>query len=179
MMRTTLAAVLALVAAPLAAEVTESNPNGFVSTHSGLHAGKPQAAWAALLDWAGWWPDAHTYSGKAENLELDVEADGELEENWDDNSVLHASVVQAQTAKLLRLNGGFGPLQALPVNAVMDFALKPEGTGTRITATYRVGGPAFTGLPALAAPVDTVLAEAFTRLLGHTARPDDPKKAKD
>jgi uncharacterized protein YndB with AHSA1/START domain len=177
-MRLLLAAAL-LFSAPAAAEVTASSADGFTIRLSGLHPAAPDTAWKALVDWGGWWPDSHSYSGKADNFDLDVEPDGELEEEWDRGSVLHGSVVNAQTAKLLRLHAAFGPLQALPVNGVLDFALAPEGQGTRITLTYRVGGPASAGLPALAAPVNEVFTQAFARLLTHSARPEKPEDAEE
>ena len=39
--------------------------------------------------------------------------------------------------------GGFGPLQALPVNAVLDFTLKPEANGTRLTIMFTMHGETF------------------------------------
>jgi uncharacterized protein YndB with AHSA1/START domain len=170
------ALLLALIlSAPAAAAVVSSGPDGFTLRHEGVSALPPEAAWEALEDWGGWWPDAHSYSGKAENFDLDAEADGELEEEWDGGSVLHAEVVLAMPPKLLRLHGGFGPLQAIPVQAVLDFALAPEGTGTKLVLTYKVGGPASLDLAKLAGPVDQVLGEAFARLLAHT--PPEPEPA--
>lgn len=164
-----LLAAATLVATPAAAEVQQAAADGFTSVHSG-HAPRPPAeVWAALVDWGGWWPTAHTYSGDAANLDLDLEPDGELEEEWDGGFVLHGSVLQAMPPKFLRLSAAFGPLQMLPVNGILDIELKPSGAGTDITMTYRVGGPASAGLEAYAGPVDTVIGEGFTRLLA--ARP--------
>jgi hypothetical protein len=92
-----------------------------------------------------------------------------LVEAWDGQSVQHATVLMAMPGKVLRLQGGFGPLQAQPVNAVLDFTLVPDGTGTRLTLTYRVGGPAQARLPDLAAPVDAVMSEALSRLARFAA----------
>jgi uncharacterized protein YndB with AHSA1/START domain len=161
--------LLAIAAVPGRAEVVFVAPDGFVLRHEGVMAAAPDAAWNALVDWGGWWPDAHSYSGKAANLELDVEPAGELEEEWEGGAVLHGMVLQATPSKLLRLAAPLGPLQALPVNAVLDFTLKPEGTGTRLTLSYRVGGPASLDLGKLATPVDGVMAQAFARLLAHRA----------
>jgi uncharacterized protein YndB with AHSA1/START domain len=167
----------ALAAAPASAAVREVQPNGFVIVHEAVVPRAAAVQWDALVDWGGWWPDAHSYSGKADNFDLDVEPDGELEEEWDGGSVLHGSVLQAQTAKLLRLSAAFGPLQALPVQGVLDIALKPEGSATRVTLTYRVGGPPWLKLEQYAAPVDQVFAEAFARLIKHSARPPEPEEA--
>jgi uncharacterized protein YndB with AHSA1/START domain len=171
----TLVLASALIAAPADAEVRASAPDGFHLVHMAQVNRAPQEIWEALADWGGWWPDAHTFSGSAANIDLDLEANGELEEEWDGGEVLHAVVLQTRPAQLLRLSGGFGPLQALPVNAVLDIALVPEGGGTRVTLSYRVAGSASEGLDRYAAPVDRVFAEAFARLITHTA-PADPKE---
>lgn len=172
-----LALALFLAAAPIPASagVRATAADGFTIVHEAFVARPPAQQWAALIDWGGWWPDAHSYSGKASNMELEIEADGELEEEWDGGVVLHGSVLQAQTDKLLRLSAAFGPLQALPVNGVLDVALKPEGAGTRVVMTYRIGGPASLDTGRLSAPVDAMLAEAFARLIRHVPPPADPK----
>jgi uncharacterized protein YndB with AHSA1/START domain len=176
MMRKAAFAIAVLLAsAPALAGVRSSAADGFTIVHEAYVARPAAQQWAALIDWGGWWPDAHTYSGKASNLELEIEADGELEEEWDGGVVLHGSVLQAQTDKLLRLSAALGPLQALPVTAILDVALKPEGSGTRVVMTYRVGSPASADAARFAAPVDAVLAEAFGRLIRHVAPLEDPK----
>ncbi len=172
-MRSLLLAALLAAPTPAGAEIVASAPDGFTLRFEGVAARPPEDAWAALADWSGWWPDAHSYSGKASNLSFEAEADGELEEAWEGGSVSHGEVVLAMPPKLLRMHAGFGPLQALPVAGVLEFALAPEGQGTRLTMTYRVGGPASARLDSLAAPVHTVFAEAFARLLAHTPPPPD------
>lgn len=157
------AALAALLAAPAMAEVVVSDATSFTSRSEALVAAPPALVWTALLNWDRWWSPAHSYSGTPPVL--DARAGGMLIENWPGGSVRHAVVVHAQAPKLLRLTGGFGPLQGLPVDAVLDFTLKPEGQGTRLTMTYRVGGPASAGLDRLAAPVDQVMSEGFARLV--------------
>jgi uncharacterized protein YndB with AHSA1/START domain len=174
-MRAAVGALL-LMAAPADAAVRESGPDGFLIVHEGVAPRPPADTWAALTDWGGWWPAAHSYSGKAENFDLDVEADGGLEEEWEGGAVLHGSVLHAQPGKLLRLSAPLGPLQALPVVGILDVTLAPADGGTRVVLSYRVGGPASAKLDGLAAPVDAVMGEAFARLLAH--RPPAPDKAR-
>jgi uncharacterized protein YndB with AHSA1/START domain len=150
--------------APACAEVVTRAPDGFVSSATTVLPRPPAAVWAALVQWGGWWSPAHSYSGKSENFTLVPRAAGALVEAWDDQSVRHAVVLTAMPGKLLRLQGGFGPLQALPVSAILDYALVPEGAGTRLTFTYRVAGPQFAHLPDLADPVDAVMSQGFARL---------------
>jgi uncharacterized protein YndB with AHSA1/START domain len=156
------AGVTLLFAAPSTAEVTTSAPDGFISRSSAVVALPPAKLWAALIQWDRWWSPAHSYSGKT--VRIEPRAGGQLREDWDGKSVRHATVVNYQPPTLLRLEGGFGPLQSLPVTAVLDFALKEEGAGTRMTMTYRVAGTAASKLDTLAAPVDAVMSEGFRRL---------------
>jgi uncharacterized protein YndB with AHSA1/START domain len=172
-------AALALIAAmalagPVSAEVVTRAPDGFVSSASMLVPRAPAAVWAALVQWGSWWSPAHSYSGKASNYSLVPRATGTLVETWDDQSVRHAVVLMAMPPKMLRLQGGFGPLQALPVSAILDYVLVPEAGGTRLTFTYRVAGPQFAHLPDLADPVDGVMSEAFARLgrFATTGKPE-------
>ena len=157
------AIVLALtLACPAAAAVTGVAPDGFTSQHDAVIAVPPEQAWSALVAWQQWWPPAHSYSGTPPVLVL--RAGGGLVETWPGGEVLHATLVNALPPKLLRLTGGFGPLQSLPVTAVLDFVLTPVGAGTRIVMTYRVAGNAGARLDTLATPVDTVMGEGFARL---------------
>jgi len=182
-----IAALIALAASPATAGVRESGPDHFTIVHTAFVGRSPDAQWAALIDWPGWWPDAHSWSGSAANLDLDPEADGELEEEWGDgNSVLHGIVLNAQPGKLLRMTAPFGPLQAMPVTAILDIALTPEGDGTRVTLTHRVAGAPHQKLDQLAPAVDAVMAEGFARLIVHTPQPSqseasepDDAQAKD
>jgi uncharacterized protein YndB with AHSA1/START domain len=168
---------LALLAAPASPAVTMSGPDGFVSASSAVVALPPAEVWAAVLQWNRWWDPAHSYSGKPGVLQLEPKAGGRLFEEFDGKSVLHATVVHVRPPELLRLDGGFGPLQLLPVNAVLDIALKPEGAGTRLSLTYRVGGPALARLDEMATPVDGVMSAGFQRLVRfvNTGNPEETR----
>jgi uncharacterized protein YndB with AHSA1/START domain len=145
--------------------VESVGPDGFVSRSEALIPQAPTSVWAALINWSGWWDPAHSYSGKPGGVVLEPRAGGRLHEDSARGSVEHARVVNALPPTLLRLHGGFGPLQSLPVNAVLDFTLKAEGTGTRLTMTYRVAGAPVSKLDTLAAPVDAVMSAGFARLV--------------
>jgi uncharacterized protein YndB with AHSA1/START domain len=158
------ALLLSLLATPAAAEVVARAPDSFTSRHWVVVAKPPAKVWAALVQWGAWWPLSHGYSGRP--MTLSPVAGGALSESWPGGSVLHATVVNVQPPKLLRLTGGFGPLQAMPVTAVLEFDLKQVGPGTHVTLTYRVAGP---GLTPLADPVDAVMGTAFARLTRYAA----------
>jgi hypothetical protein len=156
-------AMLAMaVATPAAAAVTASAPDGFISRNEVVVPVAPEAAWTALIAWHRWWSKEHSYSGTPPQLA--ATAGGGLVERWPGGEVLHATVVNMLPPKLLRLSGGFGPLQALPVAAVLDIRLTAVGSTTRITMIYNVAGTAAAKLDALAAPVDSVMAEGLARL---------------
>jgi uncharacterized protein YndB with AHSA1/START domain len=167
-----IAALLFATAAPVAAGVTASAPDGFVSRNEAVVPLAPAQVWAALVQWDRWWSPEHSYSGKAPRL--NPVAGGGLVESWPGGEVWHAGVVNALPPKLLRLNGGFGPLQSLPVNAVLDFVLIPEGGGTKLVMIYRVAGNATADLDKLAVPVDAVMSGGFARLtrFATTGKPE-------
>lgn len=153
-----------LLGTPAAAEVTASTPEGFTSRSEAVIAKPPADVWATLVNWGQWWDPAHSYSGQPGRLSLDAKAGGQLAENWAQGSVLHATVLTVMPPRLLRLSGGFGPLQSLPATAILNFQLKPEGPNTRLTMTYTVAGPAHLKLENLATPVDAVMTAGFQRL---------------
>lgn len=156
-----------LVGTPATAAIIASAPDGFTSRSDVLVAVTPDKAWEALVAWHQWWSKAHSYSGTPPRLA--AHAGGGLVESWPGGEVLHATVVNIQPPKRLRLSGGFGPLQSLPVAAILDFGLVAEGTGTRITMVYSVAGNAAAKLDGLAAPVDGVMAEGLARFARYAA----------
>jgi uncharacterized protein YndB with AHSA1/START domain len=159
---------IALFSSSAHADVVDSAPGGFSIKQTITVAAPAAKAWAALIEPRGWWDKRHTWSGDATNLALEAKAGGCFCEKLPNRgSVRHMDVVYVDPAKLLRLTGGLGPLQDLPVAAVMTMQfIQGQGQGqgqTTLELTYKVGGYASTGLAALAAPVDAVLAEQFAR----------------
>ena len=160
------ALVLALAAAglPVHAAVSEVTPAGFlVSVREEVPAG-PQAAWDTLVQVNRWWNGQHSYSGDASNLSLEPRAGGCWCERWQGNSVEHGRVLYALPGKGLRIEGAFGPLQAMALNAVLTFKLEPAGEKTAIVVTYRVRGSPDAGLDNMAGSVDAVIGEQVKRL---------------
>ena len=86
---------------------------------------------------------------------------------WDGNSVQHAQVIQVRRGSLVRLQGGLGPLQPLPVNAILTFAIATVADKTQLTVTYAVAGNTDAALDKLAGPVDSVIGEATERLVAY------------
>lgn len=148
--------------------VLASSPAGFTIEHKARIAATPQAVWAVLVRPAEWWSPAHSYSGAAANLSLDPRPGGcWCEALPGGGGVEHMRVVYAAPGDTLRMRGGLGPLQALPVSAVLTVTLRAVPGGTDAVLHYAVAGPQ---LEPLAAPVDAVLAEQFGRLRARAER---------
>jgi uncharacterized protein YndB with AHSA1/START domain len=158
---------LALVSSTVStarAEVADSAAGGFTVKQTVTVAAPAAKAWAAVIEPRSWWDKSHTWSGDAANLSLAPTPGGCFCEKLPGGGgVHHMTVVYADPNKLLRLTGGLGPLQDLPIAAVMTFKLTEAQGKTTLELTYKVGGYAPTGLAALAKPVDGVLAEQLAR----------------
>jgi len=158
------AAALALLAGTACAEVSGVSPSGFVVTHHAQVAAPPAQVFAAAGHPERWWNGEHTYSGDAANLSLVLSAGGCFCERWGDNSVEHARVLYVGRDRALRLSGGFGPLQALAVDAILTMTFAANDGHTTVQWVYRVSGNADAALDKLAGPVDRVLGEQLGRL---------------
>jgi len=158
-------ALVGALAAPVSAEVLNSSASGF-TIKSVVHvAATPARAYDATVAIAHWWGSDHTYSGSAANLSIDARAGGcWCEKLPGGGSVQHMVVVMAQPGKLLRLNGGLGPLQEMAVTGSMTFQFIEKDGGTDITMTYAAGGYTPMGFQALAPLVAGVLAAQLESL---------------
>jgi uncharacterized protein YndB with AHSA1/START domain len=162
------------IATAARAAVTQSTPDGFLLTISAEIAAPPSAVYAALGQVGNWWSSAHTWSGDAKNLSLQLEAGTCYCERWPGGSVEHARVVFAKKDEILRLNGALGPLQPTAVSGVVTFELKPTEKGSRLEVTHRVGGDSSHALDKIAPFADKMLGEQIERLkkFVETGKPD-------
>jgi uncharacterized protein YndB with AHSA1/START domain len=161
------ALVLGLLLAPAAAqaEVLDAQPNGFLVKQTVVVAAPAKRVYAALVDIGKWWNAEHSYSGKASNLSLQPRAGGcWCEKLPSGGSVEHMQVIFADPGKLLRLQGGLGPMQESGARGSLTWALEEKDGRTTVTWTYDVGGHRAGGLGGFAGPVDGVLTEAIGRL---------------
>jgi hypothetical protein len=154
------------------AEVLDVQASGFSVREVVRVAVPPTAAWATLVRPSSWWSPEHTYSHDAGNLTLDPRPGGRwIEALPGGGGVEHLTVVYADPPRLLRLEGGLGPMQALGGTGHLTVDLAPADGGTVITAVYDFGGHEQGGFAGLAPVVDRVLAEQFTRLKAASERP--------
>jgi len=150
----------------LVANVLSSGPDGFVSEHVLDIRATPTEVYSALTEDVGrWWDAAHSYTGDAHNFSMDARAGGCFCEHFPNGgSIEHMRVLYADPGKFLRMQGGLGPLQAMPISGVMDFEFVATEKGTRLTYRYSVHGPISSGLEGMAAPVDAVQLGQLKRL---------------
>ncbi len=146
------------------AEVRSAAATEFVLHHEAIVKAPPAQAYRLAVQVGKWWSGAHSYPGDAKNLRLDARAGGCWCENWGDNSVAHGRVLAARLSQMLRVDAPLGPLQAMPVQAILTISFKPVAGGTRLAFDYTVAGPASLSLDKLAPIVDGVIGEQFTRL---------------
>ena len=157
------AAMAALAAGRAEAAIEGPSPTGFTAVETAHIAASPDRVFTVLIQPARWWRSVHTFSGSAANLSLDARAGGCWCETLSDGgSAEHLRVVYVAPGKTLRLVGGLGPLQPMPVQGVLTFSLTPAGGGTDLKLTYAIAGPV--GLGDLAGPVDRVLGEQVAGL---------------
>lgn len=169
-----------LAAAPLAAEVTEQDNDGFVTRDVALVEATPKEVWLALITPSTWWNKAHTWSGDSANLRLRPQAGGcfceTIPEVEDDDritlegSVEHMRVIQSYPERAMRLSGALGPLQSEPVTGVLTIAISEVEEGTQIVWEYHVGGRMRYEVPVISKAVDGVMSQqlnGLAKLLGR------------
>jgi uncharacterized protein YndB with AHSA1/START domain len=158
--------LLSLSACCLAqADVRDVQPTLFTIESTVTSTAPPTDVYTSLTNPARWWHPRHTWSGDAKNLVMDAKAGGCYCETLPGGgSVQHSRVVWAEPGRRLKLDGAFGPLQDMAVDALMAFTLEPAGTGTKITLTFRASGNFTMETAKLAPVVDQVLGQQLARL---------------
>jgi hypothetical protein len=170
------AAIVALAPGFAAAEVVDSAGNGFTARTTLNIQASPDEVYGRLIHNIGdWWNPAHTFSGDAHNLSIEEKAMGCWCEKLPGGGVArHMEAVYLAPGKTIVFLGGLGPLQSMAATGSLTIRLAPAAGGTKLEATYAVTGYLAGGMNTLAAPVDSVLAEQFTRLKSYIEQPKHP-----
>jgi uncharacterized protein YndB with AHSA1/START domain len=156
---------LVLTRSYASAEIADSSANGFTYKATLTIKASPDVVYRRILQVGNWWDSAHTFSGDAHNLSMDARPMGcWCEKLPDGGGVRHMEIVTAMPGKMLVLTGGLGPLQSIAATGAMKIMLSPAVGDTKLEVTYGVGGYLPAGMNTLAAPVDGVLTQQFTRL---------------
>jgi hypothetical protein len=155
---------LFLALAPARGEVVNVAAGGF-QIHEAVHVRvTPEKAYALLITPSRWWSSDHTFSKNAENLSLDAHAGGcWCEKLPEGGSVEHMHVLWTAPGKTLRLRGALGPFQALAVDGVLTFIIKPAAEGSEVALDYSLGGYNKDGFDVLAKVTDKVMGEQLER----------------
>jgi uncharacterized protein YndB with AHSA1/START domain len=162
------AAALALTTTAGHAEVVDAQPNGFQVKRTAVLNAPADKVYAALSQPSQWWNKDHTWSGSAANLSLAPMAGGCFCEKLPNGgSVMHMTVVYAQSGQGLRLFGALGPLQMSGATGHLGWTLAEKDGKTTLTQTYDVGGYMKGGLDKIAPGVDRVLSEQLDRLKAY------------
>jgi hypothetical protein len=160
-----------LAASPAFAEVKSSTAGGFEVERKAVVRASPEAVYAQIGRIGEWWNPAHSYSGKAANLRLELKAGSCFCETFGQGgSIEHMRVIYADPRTGVRLSGGLGPLQTEAVAGTLVWSFKPVEGGTEITQNYIVAGLVRSGIQGFAPAVDMVLGEQFDRLVSKLGK---------
>lgn len=157
----------ALIPTAALAEVTARTENSFSLSFERPVTASSDAVLAAVGHPGAWWSDAHTWSGSAANIRLDLTPGGCWCEDLPGGGVKHAETILVMPQRrLARFEAPFGPLQAIGAGAVltMSWADAADGPGRTLKWTFVVSGP---GAGAMADAIDGVMSEQFGRLADH------------
>ncbi|WP_051651157.1 SRPBCC family protein [Brevundimonas bacteroides] len=156
---------LSLLAVPAGAEIVSRSETGFSLSFERSIAASPEAVLEAVGHPERWWSSAHTYSGDAANISLDLRPGGCWCEALPGGGVKHGEAVLVWPDRsMARFDAPFGPLQGIGADAVltMTWTLVEGQAERRLRWTFVVNGP---GSGAMADPVHGVMEEQFSRLV--------------
>ncbi len=163
-MRALFLAMGLFAATPASAEVLSASDHGFeISQSVNLVIPQPKA-FAAFGQVGQWWSKAHTYSGDASRMSLQMRPGGCFCETLDGGGgIEHLRVTYVQPDERVVLTGSLGPLLYEATAGVMDVKVERIAGGSRVTMNYRAAGFAKGGADKLAPQVDQVLGEQMKR----------------
>lgn len=167
MKRLLLAAVLSATAGSASAEVANRSDNGFTLSYERAVTASDAAILEAIGTPSAWWSDAHTYSGSASNISVDLRPGGCWCEALPDGGVKHAETVMVWPGeRMVSFEAPFGPLRGIGADAIltMSWAGASGGSERTLKWTFVVNGP---GAGAMAEAIDAVTGEQFARLADH------------
>ncbi|MBZ5610270.1 MAG: ATPase [Acidobacteriia bacterium] len=172
------ASLLALAPAAATPEVVDSSSGGFtVKTTLNIHAAPAEVYHRLIRNIGDWWNPRHSFSGDSHNLSIEEKVMGCFCEKLpNQGGVRHMEVVFLAPGQRLVMSGALGPLQPLAATATMTIALSAVEGGTKLEVTYAVAGYLPAGMNSFAGPVDSVVAEQFTRLKNYIEHGDPAPK---
>jgi hypothetical protein len=164
-------ALALLTASSAAAEVIARTADSFTLRYEMGAEIDPSDIPGSLVDVGRWWDSAHTYSGDAANITVDLTPGGCWCEKLADGAQFeHARVVSIAADRIV-FDAPFGPLKGKATSAVLMVSWPPAAAGWTPTWVMTVEGP---GLGAMADDVDSVMGAGFQRWLRYLERGEAP-----
>ncbi len=155
-----LALAAAVTATPATAEIVSRTPDGFTLRFTRTAMADAAAVPASLTALPLWWDGAHSYTGEAANLSLDLKPGGCWCEKMPDGSDFdHGRTVSVAADRIL-FHAPFGPLRGRATRADLTMTWAEAASGRVLTWTFEVEGP---GVGAMAEAVDGVMDAGFRR----------------
>ena len=156
------AAALSLFALPAAAEVVARTADSFTLRYAVDSGIAPEKIGPSLADLPRWWDSAHTYSGSADNLSLDLMPGGCWCERLADGSDFDHGRTVSVTADSYVFHAPFGPMRGKTTMAELTVTWPAANGGRSLTWTMVVEGP---GMGAMADAIDAVMGAGHRRWL--------------
>lgn len=160
-------AVLAVSAAPAAAEVVARTADSFTLRYAVRAEIVPADIPSSFEALPQWWDSAHTYSGAAANLSLDLATAGCWCEKLADGTDFDHGRTVLVSADQLIFHAPFGPMRGKTTKAELVVTWPGADRGWTPTWTMRVEGP---GIGAMADAVDGVMGAGYRRWLTYLER---------
>jgi hypothetical protein len=151
------------VSTPAAAEVVSRSTDSFALWFGVPVEDGPEDIRATVAALPEWWDPAHTYTGDAANLSLDLEPGGCWCETLADGTTFQHGRVIFVAPDRVTLKAPLGPLNGKATLAELTIAVD-HGSRRWIRVEFAVAGP---GLGALADPVNEVMDGVFGRLIAY------------
>ena len=158
-------------------EVVSAAPAGFEVRSVRIVKATPEQIWAMLGRIGSWWDSAHTYSGSAANMSLDLAPGGCFCEripvgaqaagggrSQAPGGVQHGRVLMTMPYANVTLDAALGPILNEAAVGRLTWRLRTVDGGTEITQAYAVAGTIRAGAETLAPAVDMVMGQALERL---------------
>jgi hypothetical protein len=147
-----------------------ASDNGFEVREAVTLVVPPDDAFSSFQEVGSWWDPQHTYSGKAENLSLNLVPGGCFCERFSKGGgIEHLHVTYVEPGSRAVLSGSLGPLLYEATTGVMDVQVKKVAGGAQVVLDYKVAGFAKGGAAKLAPAVDQVLAAQLKRYREYAA----------
>ena len=156
--------ILCLMSQGALADVVAAGSGGFSLRIETASKASVDESYDAFLEIGRWWDPAHSYSGDAANMSLDISPGGVFLEKLDSGGfVKHLELVYLNPGKEIRFLGGLGPLQPMGLHGAMTVQFEATDSGSKTIMLYNVSGFSAQGLEMLAPIVDKVQAGQMAR----------------